>query len=202
MQGVKSMTADDAAKIQATDLGSHTRDLYDAIERGDFPEWELNVQIMDDHDHPDLDWVNAPRARVATNQRDGQMAYAVNLAEGASPHANYEPSITGGLREAAGSGHSEQGPEISGRLTRKRISRTNDYQQADERYLLSDDWERDDLVANLVGVAEPVRPAHPGADGLASVLVRGRVGAAGGRRTEHLRRRCTPAGAPTDPVAL
>ena len=46
--------------------------------------------------------------------------------------------------------HDEQGPEIVGRLTRKRIPRTNDYQQAGERYLLSEQWEKDDLVANLV----------------------------------------------------
>jgi catalase len=39
---------------------------------------------------------------------------------------------------------------ITGRLTRKRIPRTNDYQQAGERDLLSEQWEEDDLVANLV----------------------------------------------------
>ncbi len=47
-------------------------------------------------------------------------------------------------------GPDEQGPEIRGRLTRKRISRTNDYQQAGERCLLSEELERDDLVTNLV----------------------------------------------------
>ena len=41
------------------------------------------------------------------------------------------------------------GPEIQGRVTRRRIPRTNDYQQAGERYLLSEQWERDDLVGNL-----------------------------------------------------
>ena len=46
--------------------------------------------------------------------------------------------------------HDEQGPEIVGRLTRKRIPRTNDYAQAGERYLLSEQWEKDDLVKNLV----------------------------------------------------
>src|SRR5919112_2067947 len=55
-QGVKSMTAADAAAVQAEDLGAHTKDLYEAIERGEYPEWELNVQIMSDDDHPELDW--------------------------------------------------------------------------------------------------------------------------------------------------
>ncbi len=31
--------------------------------------------------------------------------------------------------------HDEQGPVIEGRLTRKRLPRTNDYQQAADRYL-------------------------------------------------------------------
>ncbi len=231
-QGVASLTAEEAAKIQGTDLGSHTRDLYAAFDRGDFPEWELCVQLMDDHDHPELDFdplddtkvwpeesvplhavgrmvldrapenifaeneqiafgtgvlvdgldfsddkmlvgrtfsysdtqrhrvgpnylqlpVNQPKnVRVSTNQRDGQMAYAVDLGDGQNPHVNYEPSILGGLREAEYATRDDQGPEVTGRLTRKRIPRTNDYQQAGERYLLSEQWEKDDLVGNLVG---------------------------------------------------
>ena len=55
-QGVKSYTAEDAANIQATNLSPHTQDLYDAIGRGEFPEWELRVQIMDDGEHPELDF--------------------------------------------------------------------------------------------------------------------------------------------------
>jgi catalase len=70
---------------------------------------------------------------------------------GANPSVNYEPSITGGLKEAGYPTRDEHGPEIIGRLTRARIERTNDYQQAGERFLLSQPWEQDDLVANLVG---------------------------------------------------
>lgn len=54
--GVASLTADEAAKVQARDLGSASKDLYEAIERGDYPQWDLFVQIMEDHDHPELDW--------------------------------------------------------------------------------------------------------------------------------------------------
>jgi catalase len=227
---VRSYTAADGAAVQAETLGAHTKDLHDAIEAGDFPEWELQVQVMDDHDHPELDWdplddtkvwpeelfppkpvgrmvldrnvvdnfaeneqiafgtgvlvdgldfsddkmlvgrtfsysdtqryrvgpnylqlpVNQPKARVATNQRDGQMAYAVDAGEGQNPHVNYEPSTLGGLKESNAPSHDEQGPELRGRLTRKRIERTNDYQQAGERYLHSEQWEKDDLVLNLV----------------------------------------------------
>ncbi|MCL3859514.1 catalase [Actinotalea sp. K2] len=229
--GVKSLTEADAAVIQGGDLGHATKDLYESIERGEYPEWELRVQLMSDDEHPELDFdplddtkvwpedqfpprtvgkmvlnrnvsnffaeneqlsfgtgvlvdgldfsddkmlvgrtfsysdtqryrvgpnylqlpVNqAKNAKVATNQRDGQMTYHVDGA-GENPHVNYEPSITGGLREATAPAHDEQGPQIVGRLTRKRIPLTNDYTQAGQRYQLMEQWEKDDLVTNLVG---------------------------------------------------
>ena len=230
-EGVRSMTGADAANVQATELGHATRDLYEAIERGDHPEWELRVQLMSDDEHPELDFdplddtkvwpedqfppraigrmvlnrnvlnqfaedeqiafgtgvlvdgldfsddkmlvgrtfsysdtqryrvgpnylqlpVNQPHAgRVATNQRDGQMEYQVDLGEGQNPHVNYEPSMHGGLAEAEYPHTDEQGPTIEGRLTRRPIERANDYLQAGQRYLGMNDWERDDLVANFV----------------------------------------------------
>ncbi|HEU4423376.1 MAG TPA: catalase [Pilimelia sp.] len=229
-QGVKSLTEEDAGNIQATDLGHATRDLYDAVARGDHPEWELRVQMMSDDEHPELDFdplddtktwpeqdfppkpvgrivlnrmpenffaeneqiafgtgvlvdgldfsddkmlvgrtfsysdtqryrvgpnylqlpVNhAKNAQVSTNQRDGQMTYYVD-GRGENPHVNYEPSTLGGLAEATYPTHDEQGPVISGRLTRKRIPRTNDYIQAGQRFQLMEQWEQDDLVHNFV----------------------------------------------------
>ena len=229
-QGVQSFTEADAAVVQGQDLGHATKDLMDAIDAGDFPEWEMQVQLMSDDEHPELDFdplddtkswpedvfpllpvgrmvlnrnpenffaeneqiamgtgvlvdgidfsddkmlvgrtfsysdtqryrvgpnylqlpVNqAKNAPVRTNQRDGQMTYFVDGA-GENPHVNYEPSSLGGLKEAEYPQHDEQGPVINGRLTRKRIARTNDYQQAADRYQTMEDWERDDLVANMI----------------------------------------------------
>jgi catalase len=229
-QGVKSLTEADAAVIQSGELGHATKDLYEAIERGDHPQWDLLVQVMSDDEHPELDFdplddtkvwpenefppklvgtmtlnrtvsnfftdneqiafgtgvlvdgldfsddkmlvgrtfsysdtqryrvgpnylqlpVNAPKGTQArTNQRDGQMAHHVDDG-GENPHINYEPSLRAGLQEAPYPAHDEQGPVVSGRLTRTRIPRTNDYTQAGQRYLLMEQWERDDLVANLV----------------------------------------------------
>jgi len=91
--------------------------------------------------------VNAPQVPVATNQRDGQMAFHVD-AGGANPHVNYEPSSTGGLAEAPTSGQAHE-PLIEGRLTRSSIERTNNYAQAGERFRTMPEWERDDLVSNL-----------------------------------------------------
>jgi catalase len=229
-QGVRSMTDADAANIQAYELGHATQDLYRSIENGEYPEWELRVQMMADGEHPELDFdplddtktwpendfpakpvgrmvldrnpvnqfaeneqisfgtgvlvdglefsddkmlvgrtfsysdtqryrvgpnylqlpVNQPKTRVATNQRDGQMEYTVDHGDGQNPHVNYEPSIHGGLREGQAPHADEVGPEISGRLTRSRIPLAQDYKQAGQRYLLMEDWERDDLVANFV----------------------------------------------------
>ena len=227
-QGVRSLTQAEADQI--TEFNHATKDLYDAIERGDYPEWELRVQIMSDDEHPELDFdplddtkiwpedqfpmlavgrmvldknpenyfaeveqvafgtgvlvdgldfsddkmlqgrtfsysdtqryrvganylqlpINRPKKHVATNQRDGQMAYHVDGNEaGENPHINYEPSSRGGLKEApkAGKDHT---PYVEGPVIRKKISRTNDYKQAGERYRVMDSWERDDLINNLV----------------------------------------------------
>ncbi len=46
-QGVASVLWDEAVKINGADQDFHRRDLHDAIERGDFPEWELSVQVFD-----------------------------------------------------------------------------------------------------------------------------------------------------------
>ncbi|MFP7760331.1 catalase [Marisediminicola sp. LYQ85] len=238
--GVKSLTEADAAVIQGGDLGHASKDLYDSIEAGDFPEWELRVQMMSDDEHPELDFdplddtkvwpenvfppktvgtmvlnrnvsnhfaeneqlafgtgvlvdgldfsddkmlvgrtfsysdtqryrvgpnylqlpVNSPKVPVATNQRDGQMSYHVDQT-GQNPHVNYEPSITGGLQEAPKPAHTEQGPVYEGRLTRARLPRTNDYTQAGQRYQLLEQWEKDDLVANLTGlIGQAARPVQ------------------------------------------
>jgi len=55
-QGVQSWTEEDAAKVQGEVLGVHTKELRDAIDAGDHPEWDLHVQLMSDEDHPELDF--------------------------------------------------------------------------------------------------------------------------------------------------
>src|SRR5829696_2324722 len=54
--GLASLTAAEAEKVQGKDLGSASRDLFEAIERGEFPQWDMYVQVMDDHEHPELEW--------------------------------------------------------------------------------------------------------------------------------------------------
>lgn len=44
--GVKSLVWDEAQIIAGKDPDFHRRDLWESIERGDFPEWELGVQLI------------------------------------------------------------------------------------------------------------------------------------------------------------
>lgn len=235
-QGIRNLTQAQAEEIQGKNFNHATQDLYDAIERADFPEWELCVQIMSDDEHPELDFdplddtkiwptdqfpflpvgkmvlnknpenyfaeveqaafgtgvlvdgldfsddkmlqgrtfsysdtqrhrvgtnylqlpINAPKKQVATNQRDGQMTYKVDTAPGQNPHVNYEPSTMNGLKEApkAGKDHT---PHYDASLVRQKIERTNDFKQAGERYRAFEDWERDDLILNLVNTLAPAQ---------------------------------------------
>ncbi|MDR1158767.1 MAG: catalase [Oscillospiraceae bacterium] len=45
-QGVKNLTDEQAAKLCGQDRESHGRDLFEAIERGDFPKWTMYIQVM------------------------------------------------------------------------------------------------------------------------------------------------------------
>lgn len=45
-QGVQNLTDQEAALVVANDRESHQRDLYTAIEKGDFPKWTMFVQLM------------------------------------------------------------------------------------------------------------------------------------------------------------
>lgn len=229
-QGVKNLTSEQAAEIQKNDVGHATRDLYDAIERGEFPEWEMCVQVMSEDEHLNLDFdplddtkrwpedkfpllpvgriilnrnpsnvfaeteqsafgtgvlvdgidfsddkmlqgrtlsysdtqryrvganylqlpINAAKTTVATNQRDGFMAYNVDNG-GENPHVNYEPSTQGGLREAP-KPKKDYHQWVEGHLGRYQTTKTAaDYQQAGNRYRTFEDWEREDLINNITG---------------------------------------------------
>jgi catalase len=234
-QGIKNLTQAQAHEIQGKNFNHATQDLYDAIERGEFPEWELCVQIMSDDEHPELDFdplddtkiwptdqfpflpigrmvldknpenyfaeveqsafgtgvlvdgldfsddkmlqgrtfsysdtqryrvgtnylqlpINAPKKQVATNQRDGQMAYKQDVVPGLNPHVNYEPSTLGGLKEAPTPGKDHEPLYTNVRLVRQKIDRQNNFKQAGERYRAFENWERDELILNLVNTLKP-----------------------------------------------
>ncbi|SFQ97264.1 catalase [Poseidonocella sedimentorum] len=47
-QGMQSVLWDEAVKINGADPDFHRRDLWDAIKAGDYPQWDLGLQIFDD----------------------------------------------------------------------------------------------------------------------------------------------------------
>src|SRR3546814_5604679 len=49
-QGIKNLTDAEAAEIVGHDRESHQRDLFEAIEHGDFPKWKLYIQVMPETD--------------------------------------------------------------------------------------------------------------------------------------------------------
>ncbi|HWW59745.1 MAG TPA: catalase, partial [Thermoanaerobaculia bacterium] len=54
--GLHSVVWDEAQKISGKDPDFHRRDLWDAIAGGDFPEWELAVQIVPEEDEHSFDF--------------------------------------------------------------------------------------------------------------------------------------------------
>ena len=45
--GLQSTVWDEALKLQAADNDYHRRDLWEAIDSGDFPQWDLAIQVFD-----------------------------------------------------------------------------------------------------------------------------------------------------------
>lgn len=55
-QGIENLTNEEAADLIAKDRESHQRDLFHAIENGDFPKWKLCVQIMTHEQAENFRW--------------------------------------------------------------------------------------------------------------------------------------------------
>ena len=51
-----SLVWDEAQKLSGKDPDFHRRDLFEAIERGDFPEWELGLQVVEEKDEHAFDF--------------------------------------------------------------------------------------------------------------------------------------------------
>ncbi|ARK26119.1 catalase [Sporosarcina sp. P37] len=228
-QGIRNLTQEDADAVQAKNVGHATQDLSEAIERKEYPEWELFVQLMEDGYHPELDFdpldntklwpeeqfpwlpvgkmvldrnpddfhmdieqaafgtgvlvdgmdfsddkmlqgrtfsysdtqrhrigtnylqlpVNAPKKEVRTNQQRGQMDYRDRREAGENPHINYEPSMLGGLQEAARETRPPHRPTYNAAAMSAPIDRPNNYGQAGETFRRFEEWEREELIKNL-----------------------------------------------------
>ena len=54
--GMHSVLWDEATKISGKDGDFHRRDLWEAIENGDFPEWEFGIQVVEEKDEHTFDF--------------------------------------------------------------------------------------------------------------------------------------------------
>ena len=50
MQGIHTLTNREAESIVAVDRESHQKDLFENIEKGNFPKWKFYVQVMPEHE--------------------------------------------------------------------------------------------------------------------------------------------------------
>jgi catalase len=88
---------------------------------------------------------------VNNSQRDGSM----QIGEYSGP-VNYEPAtIAGGSPAEAPSG-TESTFRVDGEVTKKKISKTNDFQQAGEKYRSLSKTDQEHLVDNLSADLMPI----------------------------------------------
>lgn len=52
-QGIKNLSDEEAEALVGKDRESHQRDLYESIEKGDFPQWIMKIQIMTEKEAAD-----------------------------------------------------------------------------------------------------------------------------------------------------
>ena len=55
-QGLTQLVWDEAQKLGGKDPDFHRRDLYEAIEKGFYPEWELGIQMVEEADEMNFDF--------------------------------------------------------------------------------------------------------------------------------------------------
>jgi catalase len=54
--GIKNLTKEDAVRLAGEEPDYHVKDLYNAIEKGDYPTWTLFLQIMDPKEAESYRW--------------------------------------------------------------------------------------------------------------------------------------------------
>lgn len=104
-QGIRNLTDDEAARIVAGDRESAQRDLFEAIEQGDFPRWTLYIQVLSEADAQALPynpfdltkvWLHrdAPLIEVGTLElNENPSNYFADVEQSAFSPANVVPGI-------------------------------------------------------------------------------------------------------------
>ncbi|MCZ2809746.1 MAG: catalase [Candidatus Bathyarchaeota archaeon] len=104
-QGIQNLTKEEAAQMKSKDADHATRDLYEAIERGEYPAWNVYVQIMTPEEAenyrfnpfditkvwPHGDYPLKPLGRMVLNRNPTN--YFVDVEQAAYSPANLVPGI-------------------------------------------------------------------------------------------------------------
>ncbi len=104
-QGIENLTREEATRMKGTDPDHATRDLFEAIERGDYPAWDVYVQIMQPEEAenyrfnpfditkvwPHGDYPLIPLGRMVLNRNPTN--YFTDVEEAAFSPANLVPGI-------------------------------------------------------------------------------------------------------------
>jgi catalase len=56
LQGIACMTDEEATALVGTDRESHQRDLFEAIARGEYPQWRFSIQVMTEAQAEAFEW--------------------------------------------------------------------------------------------------------------------------------------------------
>jgi catalase len=107
-QGIRNWTNAEGNKVIAEDRESHQRDLYEAIERGDFPKWTFYVQIMPEAEQ-DKHWYNPFDLTKVWPHGDYPLIEVGELELNRNPqnyHAEVEQAALGPSNIVPGIGHS------------------------------------------------------------------------------------------------
>ena len=76
--GVHSVVWDEAQKLNGKNPDFHRQDLYDAIESGNYPEFELGVQIIEEKDEFQFDFDILDRYETMARGRSTSKNYWEN----------------------------------------------------------------------------------------------------------------------------
>jgi catalase len=95
--------------------------------------------------------VNCPVVEVNNSQRDGSM----QIGKYSGP-VNYEPATIAGGSPVESSSGTQSVYSVEGEVIKKKISKTNDFQQAGEKYRSLSKIEREHLVDNLIADLTPI----------------------------------------------
>ena len=224
-QGLKNLTADETKRVVGEEWGNATADLYEQINKGNFPSWELSVQMIKPADldkfafnplDPTKTWpesvapslkigkmtlkrmpenffeeaeqsafspgalvpgieasedrllqgrlfsyfdtqryrlggnfqqipVNRAQTKVNSYNQDGIASTRTQKGD-----VNYQPSVTAAAPADDARFKAAQ-TLLSGTTQQRKISKTNDFQQAGELYLSFTETERANLIKNLSG---------------------------------------------------